>query len=77
MPSKSVMETSRLVAMDAVPEFPGATNNALHNGLWDTFQAKVCSLPPAPNIKMFMIVFELICFFFPFDRIEKCLKNDF
>jgi hypothetical protein len=46
-----------LVARDAVPEFPGATNNASHNGLWAIFQANVCSLPPEPNIKIFMKMF--------------------
>ena len=66
-----------LVAIDAVQEFPGATNNALHNGLWETFQANVCSLPPEPNIKIFMKLFCLICLFFAFDRIKKGLKNNF
>ena len=33
IPSKLTTETLRLVAIDDVPEFPGATKSWLHNGL--------------------------------------------
>jgi hypothetical protein len=54
MPSKSVTEISKFVAIDAVPELPGATYKSAHNGLFAIFQAKVCSLPPDPNTKTFI-----------------------
>jgi len=44
-----------LVAISAVPELPGATYKFLHIGLCDIFQAKVCSLPPEPRIKIVML----------------------
>ena len=43
-------------AICAVPEFPGATKSFLHNGLCMIFQANVCSLPPEPKIRMFIVV---------------------
>ena len=52
---KSVTPIFMFVATCAVPEFPGATNSFLHFGLCAIFQAKVCSLPPEPSIKIFIV----------------------
>ena len=48
------MSIFRLVAIFSVPPFPGEINSFLHLGLCNIFQAKVCSLPPDPKIKIFI-----------------------
>jgi hypothetical protein len=46
---------ARLVAIADVPEFPGATKRFLQRLLCAIFHAKVCSLPPEPSTKIFMV----------------------
>ena len=63
MASKSVTLTGTFFAICAVPEFPGATKSELHFGLCLSFHAIVCSLPPDPKIKIFIVVMLCCCCF--------------
>ena len=44
----------------AVPPLPGAMNSSGFVGLWDNFQAKACSRPPEPIIRIRTLVSSLI-----------------
>ena len=55
MASKSFTEIERLVAIPAVPAFPGATNNFEQRGLCEILYAKGCSRPPDPHTRIFIV----------------------
>src|SRR5690606_7245914 len=56
MAPKSFAPIGILVAMAAVPAFPGATKRRSSFGLCFNFQANVCSRPPAPRIRIFIFL---------------------
>src|SRR5690606_30658689 len=60
----SLARIGRLVAMAAVPAFPGATNRASTSGLWRSFQARACSRAPLPTTITRMFALRS----FPLDR---------
>ena len=54
MASKSDTAIGKLVPHKAVPALPGAINKLVHNRLWLSFHAKVCSRPPEPIKRIFI-----------------------
>ena len=57
---KSFTLISKFTPSSLVPAFPGAIKILLTILLLDSFQQKACSLPPPPNIKIF--IFKLFFF---------------
>ncbi len=54
MASKSFTPIGKLVAICAVPALPGATKRFVQFFDCAIFQAKVCSRPPEPSIRIFI-----------------------
>src|SRR6056297_158976 len=48
-------------AIPAIPALPGATISRSHLGFCFTAQARACSRPPPPSIRMFMARFPFVC----------------
>ena len=47
--SSDEIEIFSILSSKAVPAFPGATKIFVAKGLWASFQASACSLPPEPT----------------------------
>jgi hypothetical protein len=56
MASKSEIFKEILVAIAAVPAFPGATKSLEHFELCNIFHARACSLPPDPSSKIVIMM---------------------
>ena len=51
----SLMSKLAQSAMAAIPALPGATISLSHLGFCNTAQARLCSRPPLPRMRMFMV----------------------
>ena len=52
---KSVVWMSTFSPSRSEPALPGATKTRSARGLWAIFQARACSRPPLPTIRMFIV----------------------